>query len=234
MVAVRRAVQAGSSVSIRRVGVEQGFALVMTTSRESDMETDLWSIYNLALNTGKIRKLVSGYRVRTLYWVGPASPELAIVYYDCWDCEAATLFTTIHFTKGAGWSARWPNRKSDTNYPQPGAVVSYGDAGEPYSDDVADQMFAIIPQPDGSFAAGSWFHSRNLKTGKVIDDVERYIIDSVTRIDRVEGLKGDSALKWEEEICSQSSTPFGPNVGQSSKSCKRILKERAINDAPPK
>src|SRR5271166_1036510 len=103
MATVRHALKPGSNTSIRRVGVEDGFAIVMATSQEGG-DSERWSIYNLSLATGERRMLVSGYRVKVLDWVGLTSPELAIKYYDCWGCEAATLFTTLHFAKSSGWS----------------------------------------------------------------------------------------------------------------------------------
>jgi hypothetical protein len=234
MVAVRHAIKASSHTSIRRVGVEGGSAIVMTTFRESGEEADHWSIYNVTLATNKTRMLVSGYRVKVLDWIGSTSPELAVAYYDCWGCEAATLFTTIRFTKGTGWGARWPNKKGNAGYPQPGAIVSYGDAGEPYDDNDVDQIFAVVYQPDGGFSVGSWFHSRDTKSGKIDDDVERYSIDPATGEDRVERLIGDPALKWEHELCSQSNTPVGPNIGQSSKACRRVLGSQSLPRAPTK
>jgi hypothetical protein len=232
---VRHALKPGSYDRIRRIGVEEGFAIVLTTSKESDPQTDHWSIYNLTLATGKARKLLSGYRVKEVGWVGQASPELEVTYLDCWGCEAATIFTTIHFTEGQGWSARWPDNKSVPDDPQAGAVVSYGDAGEPYDDDVVDQIFAVVPHPEGSFAVGSWFHSRNSKTGKIdANDVVRYSVDPATGNDRVEKLVGAAALDWERRICAQPSSPSGPNIGQSSKTCQRVLKDQSQTKAPSK
>jgi hypothetical protein len=220
---VRHALNLNSNTSIHKVGILDGYAIVMTTSRE-DNDTYQWSIYNLTLATGKFRILVSGYRIKLLDWIGTSSPELAITYYDCWGCEAATLFTTLHYTKSLGWMTRWPNKTTDANYPQPGAVVSYGDAGEPYDDNEVDQIFAVVSQPNGGFAAGRWFHSRDTKTGKVSNDVERYIIDPATGKDRVEQLSGARSLEWRRMICTPSSALLSKaSIGQNSRSCKRVL-----------
>jgi hypothetical protein len=232
--AVRHALKVSSYTSIRRVGVEGDAAIVMTTFRESGEEADHWSIYNVSLATDKARMLVSGYRVKVLDWIGLKTPELAIAYYDCWGCEAATLFTTIHFTNGKGWRARWPNKRGNADNPQPGAIVSYGDVGEPYDDSDVDQLFAVVNQPDGGFAVGIWLHSRDAKTGKINGDVEKYSIDPATGDERVDKLTGDSALKWELELCSQSNTPAGPNFGQSSKACRRALRSQSLHSAPTK
>jgi hypothetical protein len=169
--------------------------------------------------------LVSGYKVKLLDWVGKSSPELAITYYDCWGCEAATLFSTLHYIKGVGWSARWPNKTVDPNYPQPGAVVSYGDAGEPYDDDVVDQVFAVVSQPNGGFAAGSWFHSRDTKTGKIDNDVEKYSFDPATGEDLIEKLTGSQSLAWRREICASSNALIKAGIGQNLKSCQKVLEQ---------
>jgi hypothetical protein len=230
---VHRALKTDSHNSIRRVGVEDGFALVLTTVHE-DEDSDRWTIYSLSLATGKTQILVSGYKVKLAEWIGKNTPELALTYYDCWGCEAATLFTTLHFTKGTGWSARWQNKTVDPNYPQPGAVVSYGDAGEPYDDDVVDQIFAVVSLPDGSFAAGSWYHSRDTKTGKIQNDVERYSIDQATGKDLIEKLTGAQSLEWRRKICTQSNALTKASIGQDSKSCRNILRMQSPTGAHTK
>jgi len=222
---VRRALKTESHASIRKVGVEDGFAIVMATFSE-DLDADRWSIYSLSLATGKMQILVSGYKVKLLDWVGKSSPELAFTYYDCWGCEAATLFSTLHFIKGAGWSARWPNKSVDPKYPQPGAVVSYGDAGEPYTDDVVDQVFAVVSLSNGGFASGSWFHSRDTKTGKIGNDVEKYSFDPLTGVDRVEKLDGSQSLAWRRVLCTPSSALIKAGIGQTSRACQKILKQK--------
>ena len=169
--------------------------------------------------------LVRGYRVKVLTWMGSDPRELGITYLHCWGCEAATLFTTIHFSKGTGWSARWPNPKSNPTYPQPGAVVSYGDAGAPYTDDDVDQIFAVIDQKNG-LAAGSWYHSRNTITGKISDNVTKYSVDSANGKDRIESLTGTAALHWQREICDESRTLTRPRIGQNSKACREVLRTK--------
>ncbi len=193
MAEVRHALHDSSITAIREVGVEEGFALVMTTSRETGAPTpdyDLWNIYNISLKTGKSQLLVFGYGVKLLDWIGASNDELAITYYDCWECEAVTLFTTLHFVKSSGWTARWLNKTQKMSYPQPGAVALMTDVGDPYDDNDVDQVFAVVKHTNKGFAAGSWFHSRNSKTGKIEDDVERYSLDAKTGKDRVEKLDG--------------------------------------------
>jgi len=233
MSTVRHALHDKSITAIREVGVENGFALVMTASRDSDAPTpdyDHWTIYNISLATGKSRVLVTGYGVRLLDWIGSdaRSTELAITYYDCWECEAATLFTTLRFITGVGWRARWPQKTQDANNTQPGAVVLMTDVGDPYDDNVVDQVFAVVKQPNDRFAVGNWIHTRNSKTGKIDDAVVRYSIDPTTAEDRVEELTGPAAFSWERQICNPSNLLIQPSNGQDSKSCRRILQTQPL------
>jgi hypothetical protein len=230
MTAVRHALHDPSITAIREVGLEGNFALVMTASREAGAPTpdyDLWSIYNISLATGKTQLLISGYGVTLLDWIGPANHELALTYYNCWECEAAKLLTTLHFVKSIGWKARWPNKSDAGKFPQPGALVSTSDIPDS-SDEQVDVVFAVIStQKNGSsFAVGSWLHQYNAATGKIDDDVERYSVGP-TDDDRTERLTGQEALKWERTICSPANIMIQPRTGQSSKICRDVLRGTA-------
>lgn len=230
MTAVRHALHDSSITAFREVGVEDGFALVMTASRDHEAPTpdyDRWSIYNVSLKAGTSRILVSGYGVKILNWIGKANDELAITYYDCWECEAATLFTTLHFKTGTGWRARWSNKPDDGSYPHPGAAVASTDLED--GDTEFELIFGLITKPDGGFLAGSWEQSRDSKTGKVEDDVERYTIDPATKEDRVEKLVGHAAIDLERQICTRSDNLIQPSSGQDSEACKRILSKPAAH-----
>jgi hypothetical protein len=197
MSVVHHALRDTSVAAIREVGIEGDYALVMTASRENGAPTpdyDLWSIYNVSLSDGTSQILVSGYGVRLLDWIGSQKDELAITYYNCWECEATTIFTTLRFRAGSGWTTRWLDKTQGTSFPQPGAVVLMTDVGDPYDDNIVDQVFAVVSEPNGGYAAGSWVHSRNTSTGKTEDDVELYIFDPKSDQDRVQKLEGQSAL----------------------------------------
>jgi len=199
----------------------------MTASRESEAPTpdyDRWTIYNVSLRTGASKTLISGYGVKLLNWIGSEGGELAITYYDCWECEAATLFTTLRFKNGIGWLARWPNKTQDDNYPQPGVVAKEDEDVNWQDEHEISFVFAVVPQPGDSFAVGSWVHDRNIKTGRIDDDVERFSIDPTTRNDHVEKLEGRAALNWERQICTPSNIVIQPSTGQNSKACKSALR----------
>jgi hypothetical protein len=233
---VRHALHDSSITAIREVGVEDGSALVMTTSREAGAPTpdyDRWTIYDISLKTGKSQVLVSGYGIKLIDWIGQAHDELAITFDNCWECEPSTVFTTLHFTKGLGWRARWPNKPHDPRYPEPGATVLMTGVGPPYDDDVVEQVFAVVRLPNNGFAAGSWVRWHYADIGKTEDDVERYSIDPATHEDRVEKLGGQAALKWEREICAESNILIQPSVGQNSRRCRAVLRSSVprSNDA---
>ena len=227
---IRRALHDPKITAIREVGVEDGYALVMTVSHDKDDPTpdyDSWTIYNVALSSGKSRILANGYGVKLLDWIPPSGSELAVTYYSCWGCEGALIFTTLHFAKGVGWRARWPDKPDNANSPQPGAVLYYDDDGN--LDDSSEQIYGIVKQPNNSFAVGSWMHSRSDATSKFDDTVECYSIDLTTGQGRKETLTGPAARAWQREICTQSNILIEPSAGQDSKSCRSILKP-----APPK
>jgi hypothetical protein len=225
---VRRALHDPSITAIREVGVEDGYALVMTVSRDKDApipDYDSWAVYNISLTTGSSRVLFGGYGVKLLGWVGRGSGELAVSYLTCWECEPETLLTAVRFVKDNGWQARWLNKMTNpASIALPGAIVDIGDMGAPYDDNDVDQIYAIVKQPNDGFAIGTWTHSRNTVTGKIDDDIERYSIDPKTGADRVETLTGPAARAWKREICTQSNILIQPSAGQDSKPCRAILK----------
>jgi hypothetical protein len=227
---VRRALNDVPKTSIREVGVEDGFALVMVTLRESDASTpdgDQWFIYNVSLKTASKRLLVFGYGVKVLDWIGSADDELAISYYDCWECEAATLFTALHFRKGVGWRARWSSQTQDGEHPQPGAVAFLSEMDQVSDFDEVDQVFAIVSRTGDTFAAGYWCQLRNTKTNRLTDNVARYSFDPKSGSDRVEKLTGSSATDWERLICSKSDFVLAKaSLGQNSKACRKLLKKQ--------
>jgi hypothetical protein len=155
---------------------------------------------------------------------------LAITYFDCWECETATLFTTLHFKKDIGWRARWRSKTEEGAYPQPGAPAATTDVED--GDTELDLVFGLITKSDGSYFAGSWEQSRDSKTGKVENDIERYSIDPSTKEDRVDKLARRPAVELERQICTQSDNLIQPSSGQNSEACKRVLAKPAAHPHP--
>ncbi len=221
---VRSALHDANLKAISKVGIETGYALVITQTHDDGVDNpdnDLWKIYSVSMSTGKASLLVAGYGVKILTWLSPTRDELAITYDECWGCEPATLFTTFRLVKDRGWQARWLQEKADPNEPQPGAVLIYPEEGGESPQDA--QIYAIVKQPNDNFAVGNWMHSRNEK-GKFDDQLIRYSIDPATGVEKAELLKGPAALAWKRELCTQANILIQPSAGQDSNLCRAALK----------
>ena len=234
MLVVRKALQDANISVISKVGLKDGYALVMAQSKDDPLSVDgesLWKIYSVSLSTNKGDLLAAGFRVKIRTWLSPTRNELAITYYDCWGCEAGTLFTTFRLVRDKGWQARWPQEKVDPNEPQPGAILIYPE--EDGEDPQDAQIYAIVKQPNGNFAVGNWIHSRNEK-GKFDDQLVRYYIDPSTGVEKAELLKGSAAQAWKREICTQSNILIQPSAGQNSQPCRAVLKTPTPSAKVPK
>ncbi len=227
MAKVRTALTGVAITAIREVGVEGDYALVMAINRETGAPTpdyDQWYVFNLSLRTGEKQPLLFGYGVKQIDWIGPGAAELAITYYHCWECEADLLFTTIRFTKQAGWKARWVNKVEREGYPQPGVLIKTDDLED---DDEVDQVFALVGNTSNKLEAGYWYHAQDPRTGKVEDDVYRDWVDTVTDEDHADEIKGRAAVAWERKLCDVSDVAPGPSIGQDSKACRSVMRSAA-------
>jgi hypothetical protein len=202
------------------------FALVMAVRRESWQSTpaeDQWIVYSVSTKSGDTRKLLSGYDLQTKSWFSFYSrdkQDLGITYLDCDECEPATLFTALHYDRREGWRARWANKE---NPDQPGITLRVTDVGDPYTDEDVDQVFAVLSPHDGIASVGTWYHSRDLATGKVTDGVSRFSVDPLTGKDRSTVLTGAEAREWELKLCKAADSSWGLAIGQSSRTCKAVL-----------
>jgi hypothetical protein len=224
---VEQALKAEDYTAIREIGVADGFALAMVVRRESGQdvpEGDQWLVYNVSMKSGKVQALLTGSSLQIKRWIGFYSREqqdLGIVYLDCWECEPASLFTAFHCDSRDGWRARWTN-KEDPNHP--GITFRLTDVGKPFTnEDDADQVFAVLEPKDGVASVGTWYHSRDLATGKVSDGVSRSSVDPSTGKDRSADLTGSEAKELELQLCKTTDSSWGLAIGQSSHACKGIL-----------
>lgn len=223
---VEQALTAEDYSAIREIGVADGFALVMAVRRGSGQdipEGDQWLVYNISTKSWKAQTLLTGYRLEIKSWISFSSPEqqdLGIVYLDCWECEPASLFTAFHYDSRNGWRARWANKE---NLKQPGIVFLVTDVGDPYTNEDVDQVFALLSPHDSIASVGTWYHSRDLATGKVADGVARFSVDPSTGKDKSTVLTGMEAKEWELKLCKAADSPSGLAIGQSSRACKGLL-----------
>ena len=226
---VEQALKAEEYTAIREIGVSGGFALVMAIRREFDQsvpEGDQWSVYSVSTKSGQVDTLLIGYSLQIKGWISFRSrdeQDLGIVYLHCWECEPASLFTAFHYDPRNGWRARWANKE---NVKQPGITFRVTDVGDPYTNEDVDQVFAVLAPKDGVASVGTWYHSRDLATGKLSDGVARFSVDPSTGKDRSDDLTGSEAKEWELKLCKAADSSWGLAIGQSSRACKQMLSTR--------
>jgi hypothetical protein len=104
---------------------------------------------------------------------------------------------------------------------------------ETYGYNIADQVFAVVPQLNGSFAVGSWVRWHNSLSGKSYDDVERYSTAPGNE-DRMEKLSGSAALSWERQLCAETNVVIQPSRGLDSTACRDVLLTEVPRHIDPK
>jgi hypothetical protein len=223
---VEQALKAEDYTAIREIVLADEFALVMVVRRETWQVTpaeDQWLVYSVSMKSGAARRLLSGYDLQIKNWFSFYSRDeldLGITYWDCDECEPATLFTALHYDRREGWRARWAN-KEDVNHP--GITVRVTDVGDPYTNEDVDQVFALLAPKGGVASVGTWYHSRDLGTGKINDDVARFSVNPATGEDKSVVLTGSKAKEWESQLCKAKDSWSAPAMGQSSPACKGVL-----------
>jgi hypothetical protein len=221
---IEQALKGEDYTAIREIGVSSDSALVMVIQREADQavpEGDQWSVYNVSMKSGHVETLLLGYSLQIKGWISFRSrdeQDLGIVYLHCWECEPASLFTAFHYDPRDGWRARWVNKE---NVKQPGITFRVTDVGDPYTSEDVDQVFAVLA-PNGVASVGTWYHSRDLATGKISDDVAKFSVDPSTGEDKTTGLAGSKANEWELQLCKARDSWSTPAMGQSSRACKQL------------
>jgi hypothetical protein len=227
---IAKVLQAENYSAIREIGVVADFALVLTTEREPEWTTpegDMWTVYSISMEAAEFRKLLSGYNLRMVTWlkfVPGHDGDLGITYLDCYECEAATLFTAFHFRRKEGWQARWPSKEPDH---LPGILFMSSDAGVPYTDDDVDQVWAVMSPASGLASIGTWYHSRDLKTGKVTSVATKFSVGFAGE-EKSTALNGTAATLWERTLCKPADAVPSLMGGQDSKSCKNLFQHRAL------
>lgn len=216
--------------AIREIGLIADSALVFTTARETDTDTpdgDRWTVYSVSAGTQTVRKLFSGFEVRIAAWlkfVPGRDGDLGITYMDCSGCEPAMLFTALHFEPGEGWRPRWAPKNPDR---PPGILLMSSDAGTPYTDEDVDQIWAVLAPPSGPASVGTWYHARNLRTGKVTNVVTKWQVDRSAQKEESITLSGSAAATWQRTICKPVDGVSTLMGGQNAKNCIRVLHPEA-------
>lgn len=230
---VEQALKGEEYTAVREIVLADGFALVTAVRRESWQTTpaeDQWLVYSVSTQSGDARKLLIGYDLQIKDWFGFTlkDKDLGVIYLDCDECEPASLFTALHYDPREGWRARWANEKSPDH---PGITLRVTDVGDPYTNEDVDQVFAVITPKNGVASIGTWYHSRDLATGKISDDVGMYSVDPSTGRDKSIVLTGPKAKEWELRLCHVKDSWLSPAMGQSTRACKGLL---SVKRNPPR
>jgi len=186
----------------------------------------MWSVYSISMPAAKVRKLLSGYDLHIVTWlkfVPGDNGDLGITYLHCYECEPATLFTAFHYDPKGGWRVRWPAKDPDGH---PGVLLMSTGEGAPYTDEIVDQVWAVMAPSPGVASIGTWYHSRDLQTGKVISIAAKFLVDSPTGEERSLALDGSAAALWERKLCRAADAVPGLAGGQDSKSCRQLLQAK--------
>lgn len=201
MASVRSALRGAKYARICKAGIASGYALVMVSSTSCrPMTTDsfgdeVWSVYNISLASNARQLLLSGHAARLFGWIGSQNDEFAIAYYDCWNCEADRLFTTLHLFKGRGWQARWPHQSD-----MPGLLAE--SAGNEDSPEETYTSFKVMLRPDRGIDVLSILRYVNIETNKTAYSATHGWIDPRTGQEHTEKIPVSDIAKWKKVMRS--------------------------------
>jgi len=217
-------------VKIQRIGVIGSDALIFTIQLEDDAPKDekdfkkyysIWTAYSVH-GADPPEMLTSGYQAKYIGWFNfssAATPDLAISYLTCNECEATLVLTAFHHASEHGWSAFWLKNYSGTL--DSNAVLNYDDIdftdyAEPY-----DQVVALLRNDSGTTMVATWLHTGANDAGEVQDEVHVYSATSAGE-STTEELKGDAALQMKQRICTSRRLVPDVTAGYDSESCREI------------
>ena len=234
---VTEALKAEKWTDLREIGVLWDSAIVVTLERKTPQSTpasDIYTVWSVSLAKRDAQPLFHGVSPRILNWTtfgGPyqQAPELAMVYEDCYGCDApSSFFTTLYynFTDHA-WRARW--MRGDQ-----GAVLWNSGGVEGIT---RTQVYAVLSEAPGRDILATWSHfdyGSVSGAGKPPEDaVFEYSVDPVSRLEQTQGLSGAHAEEMERRICkagveAQGSVQVDPALaqlarGQDTDLCRELL-----------
>jgi hypothetical protein len=241
---VTQALKAEKWTDIREIGVLWDAAIVVTTERKTPQSTpasDLYTVWSVSLAKRDAQPLFHGVGLRILNFTnfgGPyqQAPELALIYEDCYACDApSTFFTTLYynFTDHA-WRARWMRGDQAAVLWSSGAVEGVK----------RSQVYAVLSEQPGRDILATWSHF-DYGTAKPAEDaVFEYSVDPITRMEQIQGLSGKHAEEMEQRLCRASveaagSVQVDPALaqlarGQDSDLCHYLIEGKPSPKSGPK
>jgi hypothetical protein len=221
---VTRSLDPQQWTAIREIGVEYDAALVITTLRatpQSPANMDEFSVWSVSLTSHVVAPILKGVNLRLLDWTRFAAsrpPELAALYDDCNECEAATFFTAFHYDLAHHqWVARWMNANR---------------AAPVWSSNSLDgvnwsQAYALLGDADGSHQLATWEHFDYGKQKPPEDSIFIYEVDPASGEDRIQTIRPAEAAQLEGRVCRAQDAAPGTARGQDAPVCQPWSKPKA-------
>lgn len=225
---VTQSLKAENWTSIREIGVQWDSALVVTSLRstpQSTPPTDLYTVWSVSLSKHEAQPLLHGVSPRILNWTTFAgtslrTPELGLVYDDCFACDAAsTFFTTLYYSfPDHGWRARWVHADQGATLWSAGSVDGVSKT----------QIYGLLTEPPGRDVLATWNHLDYGKTKPAEDYVFVYSVDPATGLEQTQGLSGDHAESMMLRLCKADPAQVDPALaelarGQDSALCRDMI-----------
>jgi len=213
--------------AIREIGVQWDSAIVVTSLRatpQSPPPSDTYTVWAVALAKHAVQPLLHGANPHILNWTtfggaSSAAPELALMYDDCFGCDApSTFFTTLYynFTDHA-WRARWMRGDQGAALWSAGTVDGV----------VRTQIYGLLTEPPGRDVLATWSHYDYGKAKPAEDYVFEYSVDPASGLEQTQRLSGEHAEEMEQRLCKADPGQIDPSLaelamGQGSELCRGL------------
>jgi hypothetical protein len=228
---VTQALKAEHWTALREIGVQWDSAIVVTSERKTPQSTppgDTYTIWSVSLAKHDVQPLLHGVKPRILNWTnfgGPyqQAPELALVYEDCFGCDApSTFFTTLYYNFAAhAWRARWMRGDKAAAVWSTGAVEGV----------TQTQVYAVLTEPPARDVLITWNHFDYGKAKSAEDFVFQYSVDPSTGLEQTQALSGTHAQPMMPRLCMANPAQADPSMaelarGQDSEMCRALVEEQ--------
>jgi hypothetical protein len=233
---VTQSLKAEHWTAIREIGVQWDSALVITSERKTPQSTpltDTYTVWSVSLSKRDVQPLLHGVSPRILNWTTfggeyQQAPELALVYDDCYACDAAsTFFTTLYYNfKDHAWRARWMRGDQAAALWSGGTVEGV----------TRTQVYGLLTEPPGRDVLATWSHFDYGKAKPAEDFVFEYSVDPATALEQTQGLSGKHAEEMMVRLCKADPAQVDPALaelarGQDSAMCQELVQGK--NKAKP-
>lgn len=223
---VTNSLQAESWSEIREIGVQWDAALVITSERKSPQSappSDIYTVWNVSLSKHEAQPLFHATNPRILNWTsfgGTNLPELGLIYDDCADCQAPSMFFTAAYynIRDHVWRARWVRGDKTALLWSGGAVEGVNHT----------QVYGILTEPSGRQVLGTWSHFDYGKTKPAEDFLYIYSVDAASGLDLTQALAEKHGDEMKQRLCRANPGQADPDLaplarGQDSEMCRQLM-----------